>query len=99
MPKTTVLSAVELEEQFIQKGGSSPTVMSPLSKEDSEPVAEPESEDSLHRFTLRMPKSQKESIEGVINQSAIRKRLGITHFILEAIEEKLAREKKAKAKN
>ncbi len=94
MPKSTLMSAAELEEQFIQKGGSSPS----LSKPAPESAPDAEDEEAIHRFTLRLPKSQKLAIDQVINQSAMLKRLGATHFIIQAIEEKLAREAKSQQK-
>lgn len=96
MPKSTLMSAAELEEQFIQKGGSSPSPVAASSKPAQESAAE--DEEAIHRFTLRLPKSQKLAIDQVINQSAMLKRLGATHFIIQAIEEKLARETKSKQK-
>ena len=96
MPKSTLMSAAELEEQFIQKGGTSPT----LNVESPKPIetAEPEDTDAIHRFTLRLPKNQKKAIDQVISKDPVLKRLGATHYILTAIEEKLTRESKTKPK-
>ncbi|WP_307140662.1 hypothetical protein [Siphonobacter sp. SORGH_AS_1065] len=96
MPKSTLMSAAELEEQFIQKGGTSPT----LNVEPATPLetAEQEDTDAIHRFTLRLPKNQKKAIDQAISKDPILKRLGATHYILTAIEEKLARESTSKPK-